>query len=350
MRRPVLVAVVTTAALVLVAVPTASVHWSGIDASVLPGSQSARVVSDALAADFPGASGNAAVIAAHAPRSDAAALTQYARELSTVPGVSAVSNPRYLGDAVWELSLALPGDPIGAVSQRTLRRVSALAPGFTTEIDGQAAQFRDQHVAIGDHLPVALIVLAVLTMLILWLMTGSLVLPIKALLMNILTTGAAAGALVFVFQHGRLTGLLDYTPQGGIEQTNFLVLAAVTFALSTDYGVLLLSRIKEARDSGLDNREAVAVGLGRTGRIVSASALLMAVAIGAFATSQVIFLKEIGIGAVVAVLVDAFVIRCALVPSLMVLLGRWNWWSPRFLSRLAPRQLQKRLISLQAGD
>jgi uncharacterized membrane protein YdfJ with MMPL/SSD domain len=112
---------------------------------------------------------------------------------------------------------------------------------------------------------------------------------------------------------------------------------AVAFALSTDYGVLLLSRIKEARDRGAENREAIALGLQRTGRIVSASALLMAVAIGAFATSHVVFLKEIGIGAVVAVLVDAFLIRCTLVPALMVLLGEWNWWSPRPLARLHRR-------------
>jgi uncharacterized membrane protein YdfJ with MMPL/SSD domain len=142
---------------------------------------------------------------------------------------------------------------------------------------------------------------------------------------------------VLVFQDGRLTGPLAYTSQGGIEQTDFLVLAAVAFALSTDYGVLLLSRIKEARDAGHDNREAIALGLQRTGRIVTASAILMAVAIGAFATSKVVFLKEIGIGAVIAVLVDAFIVRSALVPSLMALLGERNWWSPAPLRALHRR-------------
>ncbi len=155
--------------------------------------------------------------------------------------------------------------------------------------------------------------------------------------MNALTAATATGLLVFVFQDGRLTGVLDYVSQGGIEQTDFLVLAAIVFALSTDYGVLLITRIKEARDGGRDNREAIAVGLEHTGRIVTASAVLLAVAIGAFATSKIIFLKQIGFGALVAVLVDAFIVRSMLVPSLMALLGERNWWSPRALRRLHDR-------------
>jgi len=179
--------------------------------------------------------------------------------------------------------------------------------------------------------------LAAVTLAILWLMTGSVVLPVKALLMNALTTATATGLLVFVFQDGRLQSVLDYVSQGGIEQTDFLVLAAIVFALSTDYGVLLMTRIKEARDRGRENREAIAVGLEHTGRVVTASALLLAVAIGAFATSKIIFLKEIGVGALVAVLVDAFVVRSTLVPSLMALLGEWNWWAPPALRRLHDR-------------
>jgi uncharacterized membrane protein YdfJ with MMPL/SSD domain len=173
--------------------------------------------------------------------------------------------------------------------------------------------------------------------LVLWLMTGSVILPFKTLLMNLLTAAAATGILVFIFQDGRLTGLLAYTSQGGIEETDFLVLAAVVFALSTDYGVFLLSRIKEARDAGAGDREAVAVGLERTGRLVTAASIMLAVAIGAFATSKVVFLKEVGVGAFCAVLIDAFIVRALLVPSLMALLGRWNWWSPAPLARLHSR-------------
>jgi RND superfamily putative drug exporter len=184
---------------------------------------------------------------------------------------------------------------------------------------------------------VAIALLAVLTVTVLWLMTGSVVLPLKALLMNLLTTAATAGLLVLIFQDGNLTGLLGFTKPQGIEQTNFLVLVAIVFGLSTDYGVFLLTRIKEARDRGLPDAEAVAVGLQRTGAIVTAAAILLAVALGAFVTSQLVFLKELGVGAAFAVLVDAFVVRGLLVPALMRLLGSANWWSPGPLRRLHER-------------
>ncbi len=159
-------------------------------------------------------------------------------------------------------------------------------------------------------------------------MTGSVVLPVKALVMNVLTVGATLGVLTLIFQDGRLEGLLGYTGNGGIEPTDFLVTATLVFALSTDYGVFLLGRIKEARDRGLPDREAVAAGLSVTGSVVTAAAILLAVAIGAFVTSEVLFIKQIGLGTAVGVLIDAFVVRALLVPSLMALLGPWNWWSP----------------------
>ena len=168
-------------------------------------------------------------------------------------------------------------------------------------------------------------------------MTGSAVLPIKALVMSFLTLGVTTGVLVLVFQDGRFESLLGYTSQGGIEEADFLVLAAIAFAISIDYGVFVLGRIKEAHDRGVSQSWAITTGIGATGRLVSAAAVLLAVAMGAFATSQIVFLKEIGVGAVVAVLVDAFVVRALLVPSLMALLGERNWWSPRVLRRLHAR-------------
>ncbi len=337
MRRPAVVALATTAVLLVVASPTLHVHWSGVDATILPTSQSSRVVQDVVARDFPGDALNPVTIAIHGPSSDAASVRTYASDVGRVAGITSVASPRYLGSRVWELQASLAGDPIGSSAQRTLGALEALPAPFLAQVGGTAAQFRDQRAAIASSAPLALGVLAFLTLGILWLMTGSVVLPLKALLMNILSAGVATGVLVFIFQDGRLTGPLAYTSQGGIEQTDFLILAAVAFALSTDYGVLLLTRIKEAHDAGRSNREAVAIGLQRTGRIVTASALLMAVAIGAFATSKVVFLKEIGVGAVVAVLVDAFVVRSALVPSLMALLGEFNWWSPKWLRALHRR-------------
>jgi RND superfamily putative drug exporter len=155
--------------------------------------------------------------------------------------------------------------------------------------------------------------------------------------MNALSLTAAFGLLVLIFQGGRLEGLLGYTSQGALESTQPVLLFAIAFGLSTDYGVFLLSRIKEAHDRGLRTREAVALGLQRTGRLVSAASVLFCVAIGAFATSQIVFIKELGVGTALAVLIDATLVRALLVPSLMMLLGRWNWWAPRPLRRLHAR-------------
>jgi uncharacterized membrane protein YdfJ with MMPL/SSD domain len=168
-------------------------------------------------------------------------------------------------------------------------------------------------------------------------MTGSVVLPIKSLLMNVLNLSAVFGLLVLIFQDGRLEGLLGYTSPGAIEQTMPILLFAVAFGLSTDYAVFLLSRIKEARDNGASDSESVAIGLERTGRIVTAAALLFAVAMFAFATSKIIFIKENGVGTALAVLIDASIIRALLVPALMELLGKWNWWAPAPLRRLHQR-------------
>jgi RND superfamily putative drug exporter len=168
-------------------------------------------------------------------------------------------------------------------------------------------------------------------------MTGSLILPFTQILMNTLGLSAMLGLLVLIFQDGRLEGLLGYTSQGGLEAPQLLLLFAVVFGLSTDYGVFLLARIKEARDGGYSDSEAVAVGLERTGRIVTSAALLFAVAFGAFLTSEIIITKEIGLGTAAAVLIDATIIRALLVPSLMQLLGKWNWWAPSPLRRLHTR-------------
>lgn len=334
MRRPALVAVGTTLVLLVIASPALHVRWAGVDATDLPTGQSARVVSDALDHEFAPQELNPIAIAASAPASAGPRLDAYALQVRAVPGVTGVQPPRYLGSDTWEIRLGAAGDPISTPAQLTITRIRAIPAPAPMLVGGATASFVDQQASIASALPLALSVLALVTLAILWLMTGSVVLPVKALLMNALTVATAAGLLVFVFQDGRLESVLGYTSQGGIEQTDFLVLVAIVFALSTDYGVLLMTRIKEARDGGRDNREAIAVGLEHAGRVVTASAVLLAVAIGAFATSRIIFLKEIGLGALVAVLIDAFVVRSTLVPSLMALLGEWNWWSPRPLRRL----------------
>jgi uncharacterized membrane protein YdfJ with MMPL/SSD domain len=338
MRRRWLVAIGTTALLLLLAVPTLGVHWSGIDATVLPRSQSARVVEDTLVRDFPGLHGGQTIaVVAPAPPGAGGVLARYAGRLRALPGIATASAPVRVGPDTWYIKLASPSDGISPAGQRAVEAVRDVPAPTSVLVGGPAADFKDLQSSIANSVPLALAILAIVTLVVLWLMTGSVILPFKTLLMNVLTAAAATGILVFIFQDGRLTGPLAYTSQGGIEETDFLILAAVVFALSTDYGVFLLSRIKEARDAGADDREAVAVGLERTGRLVTAASVMLAVAIGAFATSKVVFLKEVGVGTACAVLIDAFVVRSLLVPSLMALLGRWNWWSPPALRRLHSR-------------
>jgi RND superfamily putative drug exporter len=227
-----------------------------------------------------------------------------------------------------------------ALDDRTLDLVEAVravqAPG-TALVGGPSADQVDQIDSIAANIPLALAILAILTFAALFMMTGSVVLPIKALIMNVLTISATFGLLVLIFQDGRFEGLLGYTSQRALESTQPVFLFAVVFGLSTDYAVFLLTRIKEARDAGAGEREAVALGLQRTGRIVTAAAVLFAIALGAFATSEIIFIKELGIGTAAAVLIDATIVRAFLVPSLMAMLGRANWWAPAPMRRFHDR-------------
>ncbi|MFZ1996480.1 MAG: MMPL family transporter [Solirubrobacteraceae bacterium] len=347
MRRPGIVAGLTAAIMLAAALPALSVRWSSAnDSRVIPQGQSARTVADALARDFAGAGRSPVTVAIRAPGSDDAAVSAYAHHIATFDGVQNVSAPRLLGRDTWQVNAAVAGDPAGGAAQRVVNEIRAIRAPFTARVTGDAATFVDQQNAIGSHLPEAILLLAALTFGVLWLMTGSVVLPVKAIIMNALTVGASLAPLILIYQHGNLTGLLGYTSDGGVEPTDFVVAATVVFALSTDYGVFLLGRIKEAREASIvsppDEREAVATGLAATGRVVTAAAILLAVAIGAFSTSSISFIQEIGVAVATGVLLDAFVVRSLLVPSLMALLGRWNWWAPSGLRRLhdrvAPRE------------
>jgi uncharacterized membrane protein YdfJ with MMPL/SSD domain len=337
MRRPGVVAATTAAVMLAVALPALGVSWTPVDSTVIPADQSSRVVADAIERDFGGTGSTPVTVAVSAPASDAAAVRGFAAEIRGLEGVQSVAPPTDLGSGTWRVTVAVPGDPAGDAAQDVVGEIRDLGAPFETAVTGPAAEFVDQQEAIGSRLLPAALLLGGLTFLVLWLMTGSIVLPAKALVMNALTVGAALAPLVFVYQGGRLEDLLGYTSNGGVEPTDFLVTAAVVFALSTDYGVFLLGRIKEARDSGETEREAVAVGIARTGRVVTAAAILLAVAIGAFSTSSISFIQQIGIATATGVLLDAFVVRTLLVPSLMALLGKWNWWSPRPLRRLHGR-------------
>jgi uncharacterized membrane protein YdfJ with MMPL/SSD domain len=350
MRRPGTVAAVTAVAMLTAAAPALSVVWSPIDSRVIPQGQSSRTVADAIGSQFAGAGKSPVTVAVTAPRADGAAVAGYARRVGSLAGVTGVDRPRALDSTTWQLDAGVSGGSADATAQRVVGEIRGLRAPFPARVTGAAASFVDQQAAIGSHLPLAVGLLAVLTFLVLWLMTDSVILPLKAIAMNALTVGAALAPLVLIYQHGRLTRLLGYTANGGVEPTDFLVTATLVFALSTDYGVFLLGRIKEFRDSALADpagsaagsgaareREAVAAGLGATGRVVTAAAILLAVAIGAFSTSSVSFIQQIGVATATGVLLDAFIVRALLVPSLMALLGRWNWWSPRAVHRLRAR-------------
>jgi uncharacterized membrane protein YdfJ with MMPL/SSD domain len=337
MRRPVGVATATAVLLLVLGIPFYSLKFTSVDAQVLPDSASARQVDNVMRADFPPFrdTPNLILVEHATPRS----LAAIQKEVSQVKGVSQVLPPQQLGHGDAVVTAYSNESYISDTSRDAVKDMRDLpAPdGSEVLVGGAAAHFVDLQSSLASHGPIALAIVVVATLIVLFLMTGSLILPIKQLVMNALNLSAVFGIMVFVFQDGRLEGLLDYRGQGALEQTMPILLFAVVFGLSTDYGVFLLSRIKEAHDSGIKNSEAVALGLERTGRIVTAAALLFAIAIGAFATSQIIFIKENGVGTALAVLIDASLIRALLVPSLMELLGEWNWWAPKPLRRLHER-------------
>jgi uncharacterized membrane protein YdfJ with MMPL/SSD domain len=373
MRRPGLVALGTALILLLAAVPSLRMALTPADAHVLPASSEARKVAETLTRDFPvdasqaiaivarspgpprtqaglaGAHGSApaqsGVVAGHGggvPPAQAGVVTAPVAAIAARAGLiagaqAAVGQPRYVGRGVWEIELQPKGVEAAPANQALVKNLRTIGPAPALLVGGATAWFVDQKAAISAHLPLALAILAVVTAGFLFLMTGSLILPVMALLMNLLTVAVAAGLLVLVFQDGHLDGLFGFTPIGGLEESNLVLLFILAFAMSTDYGVFLFGRIKEAHDEGRATRDAVAYGLERTGRLVTAAALLFCVALGAFSTSHIFFVKQLGVGVPLAVAIDATVVRALLVPALMGRLGELTWWAPRPLRRLHRR-------------
>ena len=338
MRRPLPIATLSALFLIVLGLPFFSIKFDTVDPTVLPKEASARQAYDTVSAEFPPYRETPIWLSVEGatPKQTAVLAAQVRR----TPGVAAVAPPaaagrgRHRDPGDLGEPVRLRGEPVdgGTAPRRVAHR-----PGATVLVGGATADFVDFQDSLTRHLPIAFAIIVIATLVILFLMTGSVVLPIKSLIMNVLNLSAVFGLLVLIFQDGRFESLLDYTSSGAIEQTMPILLFAVAFGLSTDYAVFLLSRIKEARDNGASDSESVAIGLERTGRIVTAAALLFAVAIGAFATSQIIFIKQNGVGTALAVLIDASIIRALLVPSLMELLGKWNWWAPAPLRRLYER-------------
>jgi uncharacterized membrane protein YdfJ with MMPL/SSD domain len=349
MRRPGAIALATGAVLLAVSLPSLRLALAPADAHVLPSSSQPREVAAALTHDFPVDGSQTITLLAHA-RADGtiahagasgspgsvSALVQ--RAAAAAGGQARMAGPpRYLGSGRWRIELQPRGLEGEAANQSLIRRLRALAPSSTLLVGGATAWFVDQKAAVSAHAPLALAILGLVTLGFLFLMTGSLVLPLLALVMNLLTVTVGAAMLVLIFQDGNLSSLLDFAPIGGLEESNLVLLFVVAFALSTDYGVFLFSRIKESHDRGRTTRDAVAHGLERTGRIVTAAALLFCVAIGAFVTSHIFFVKEFGLGTAFAVAIDATIVRALLVPALMGRFGDVVWWAPPSLRRLHAR-------------
>ena len=334
--RPAQVAVASTAVLIALGIPFTQIRFITADERVLPPSASAHQVHDALETQLPPnrTTPLEVVVGARVSSPEVRALTE---RIGRLRDVSAVAPAQPAGREASLLQVAPVHGPLTSSTEQLVREVRAIHTPYYLGVAGQTASYLDLEHSLGAHLPAVLFVVVAATLIVLFLMTGSVVLPIKAVLMNALTLSAVFGILVLIFQHGNLQGLLGYQSLGALDATQPILLFAIGFGLATDYGVFLLSRIKEAHDAGAPDSEAVALGLERTGRIVTSAALLFAVAVGAFATSQIVFIKELGIGAALVVLLDASIVRALLVPSLMALLGSANWWAPRPLRRLHER-------------
>jgi uncharacterized membrane protein YdfJ with MMPL/SSD domain len=332
MRVPGRIAIASAAFLIALGIPFLSIQFTAVDAQVLPASASANQVDDALRADFPPFRDTPIQLAVSGAPAQAETV---ARAAEGLPGVVEVRPPVELEGGNYVVEVVSSNPPLSEASEDLVADLRALEGDAPTA--GVTAGFVDLKNSLADHLPLMLAIVVAVTLAVLFAFTGSLVLPVKQVLMNLLGLSAVFGILVLIFQDGRLEGLLGYTSQGALEATQPLFLFVVAFGLSTDYGVFLLSRIKEAHDGGAADAAAVAMGLERVGRIATAAAVLFAVAIGAFVTSEMIFIKELGLGTALAVLIDATIVRALLVPSLMEMLGVWNWWAPKPLRRIHAR-------------
>ncbi len=333
MRRPITYAVVIVIALLALGAPFLHIRFGGIDERALPAGTESRTVAEALNRDFVrNSTTGETVVVTFAGSVDQAALSSYVGRIGEVKGVT-TATVGGVRDDVARVSVRYGGDPISAVGRATTKQVRAVPPpsGATALVTGTSSTLVDLLASLGSHLPWMALIVTIVTLVLLFLAFGSVVLPIKALLMNVLSLSAIFGALVWIFQYGHLASWLGFTPTGTIEATQPILVLAIAFGLSMDYEVFLLSRIKEHWDATGDNTGAVVAGLQRSGGIITSAALLLVIVIGAFSTSGITFIKLIGIGMIVGIVIDATVVRALLVPATMRLMGKANWWAPRGL-------------------
>ena len=344
MRRPVLYAIPIVVLLLGLGSPFLHVAWGGVDATALPSSAAPRIVTEALNRDFPGnpTAPIEAVVQFRGPvtgsPSRTAGLASYASRLDHVSGVTAAQVTGIRGN-VARIDLSYgpgPYTPQARVIAGHVRDVAA-PPGATAAVGGQTAALADELSGIGHTLPWMALAVVLATFVLLFLAFGSLVLPLEAIVANILSLSAMYGVVTWIFADGHLSGLLSFTPNGTISPTIPVLMFAIMFGLSMDYEVFLLSRIRERYVATGDNTAAIASGLQRTGGVITSAALLLLIVIGMFSISSITFIKLLGVGMIVALILDATLVRMLLVPATMRLLGDANWWAPAPLRRLATR-------------
>jgi RND superfamily putative drug exporter len=357
MRRPVLIGSSVVALLLLLGAPFLRVSFGLPDDRVEPLSASSRQVTEQIRQHFNSYESTPLQLVAEGAQAagQQGAISTYAAVVSRVPGVSRVDalTGSYIGgkrvlppgplnrrfaapEGLW-FSVVPKVEPISHAGEAMVHDIRALPSPFPVLLGGPSAELVDSKHSIFTRAPFAAGIIALVTFVVLFLMTGSVVIPLKAIVLNVLSLTATFGAMVWIFQDGHLSGFMDFTPTGFIDTTTPMLMFCVAFGLSMDFEVFLLSRIKEEYDVSGDNRQAVALGLERTGRIVTSAAVLISVVFLAIATSKITFIKLFGIGLTLAVLMDASLIRGALVPAFMRLAGRANWWAPKPLKRLHAR-------------
>jgi RND superfamily putative drug exporter len=352
MRRPIPIATAVIALLLFLGAPFLGVSFGQADDRSLPAGTSSRVALDEIRNNFDINGANAlSVVAAGAGSSSSlkGQIDAYAAKLSGLNGVYAVqastgtyvsgtsvlppdrSSSRFDNPTGTWLSVIPAVEAFSPQAESLVKQIRATASPFPIQVSGASADLVDSKSSIFHRVPIAGAIIALTTFVLLFLMFGGLLVPLKAIVLNLLSLSATFGAIVWIFQEGHLSGRLDFTPTGIVEITTPILMFCIAFGLSMDYEVFLLSRIKEEHDRSHDNVRSVAIGLEHTGRIVTAAALLLSIVFMAFATSGVTFIKMFGIGLTLAVVMDATLIRGALVPAFMRLAGEANWWAPRWL-------------------
>lgn len=339
MRRPVVYSVGVLVILAVFAAPFTKVHFAGNDERVLPKSTEARVVSERIAADFPG--GSEAPLEVYVGHATAPQLTDLTARIGNVGGVTDVKVVAAKGSSAM-LNVGYQGDRTSDTAYDTVRGIRALdePAGMEVLVGGRPAMDVDRLAALGDGLPWMLGIMAAATFVLLFLAFGSVVLPLVAVIMNLVSIGASFGVIIWIFQQGHLSGMLDFTPTGFLEPTVPVLILATLYGLATDYELFLISAVREAWPAGTGDagaKKAIAGGLQRTGRIITAAALLLGVVDAGFSTSGIVFTKMIGIGMVIALIVDATLVRVVLMPAMLRLLGRSAWWAPGPLAKLHGR-------------